>query len=140
MTDISIFVDKSIVPTDKDLHGPLGDTYPIWQDIKSLVKKKYPEPIEEWNYPGKNYGWSFRMKDKKRAIIYFLPRIGYFMVAFVFGDKAMEKIRISGISPKIIEDLEGARKYAEGRGIRIEIRDDSKMDDIEKLIDIKLVH
>lgn len=140
MADISIFIDKSIVPLDMDLVEPLADTYPTWQKIKEVVKEKYPDPLEEWNFPGKNYGWSFRMKDKKRAIIYFLPRSGYFMVAFVFGDKAMEKIRISGIAPEIIEELEGARKYAEGRGIRIEIRDESKLDDIRKLIDIKLAH
>ena len=77
---------------------------------------------------------------KKKAIIYLLPRMGYFLAAFVFGDKAMVDIRVSGISQMIIGELEGAKKYAEGRGIRIEIRDESKIKDIEKLLDIKLAH
>jgi hypothetical protein len=78
------------------------------------------------------------MKDKKRAIIYFLPRKEYFMVAFVFGDKATAKIMDSAVSSDIKERLSIAKKYAEGRGIRIEIRDESLVKDIETLIEIKL--
>lgn len=140
MESFSAFMDKTSVPSDEDLIDKLGSTLEIWNKIKEDVRSKYPDPLEEWNFPGKKYGWSFRMKDKKRAIIYLLPKQGYFMAAFVFGDKAMEEIRSSGIRREIIEELEAARKYAEGRGIRIEIRDDTALKDIKKLIDIKLAH
>ena len=140
MEDFSAFMDKEMMPNEEKVIEKLGSQYSTWRSICDLVRTKYPDPKEEWNFPGKKYGWSFRMKDKKRAIIYLLPRMGYFLVAFVFGDKAMVDIRVSGISSKIIDDLEGAKKYAEGRGIRIEMKDESKIEDIEKLIDIKLAH
>ena len=44
----------------------------------------------------------------------------------------------TGISENIKEELNQAKKYAEGRGIRIAIKDDSIFPDIEQLIDIKL--
>lgn len=72
---------------------------------------------------GEKYGWNFRIKDKKRAIIYFLPRDNYFKVAFVFGQKATDTIMESDVSPGIRNDLEKATKYAEGRGIRIDVKD-----------------
>ncbi len=134
----SIFMDKSQVPTDTELRGVLGDKYELWMEIRDRVYEKYPEGIEEWNFPGKKYGWSFRIKDKRRAIVYLLPRDGEFLAAFVFGGKAFEVIKKSDVSAQIISDLESAKVYAEGRGVRIPVPDSSAQEDIFRLIDIKL--
>ncbi len=138
MDNASIFLDKTVKPTDKDLAEKLEATYELWKRLHDLVLIKYPNGLADWNFPGKKYGWSFRIKDKRRAIIYFLPRDQFFKVAFVFGDKAINDIMKTGISDKIKEELNQAKKYAEGRGIRIDIKDDSIFPDIEQLIDIKL--
>lgn len=136
--DHSIFMDKSQMPTNEDLGPALGDKYELWMEIRDAVLQQYPGGVEEWNFPGKKYGWSFRIKDKKRAIIYFLPREGEFLVAFVFGEKAMNAIRGSDISGEIVNDLETAKVYAEGRGVRIPVHDRSDLEDIFRLIEIKL--
>ena len=138
--DISIFTDKAIKPNEQDLINNLGSHYDLWTQITKLVKEQYPTAIEEWNYPGKKYGWSFRFKDKKRAIIYLLPREEYFKVAFVFGQKATDQVLESDIAPEIKEELASARKYVEGRGIQIEIKNAEILADIRKLIEIKLAN
>ena len=140
MSDISVFMDKSIKPTADDLPQVLDKTYSLWKLIHDIVLEKYPDGFCEWNFPGKKYGWSYRIKDKRRAIIYFLPREGYFKVAFVFGQKAYDVIMESEIADEIKNELSLARKYAEGRGIGIEMKDDTKDGDIKKLIDIKLAN
>jgi hypothetical protein len=136
--DISIFSDKEKMPTDDDLKLVLNSNYDLWIEIRDFVFEKYPKATEEWNYPGKNYGWSFRIKDKKRAIIYLLPRENYFKAAFVFGQIAFEQVIQSNVSIDIINDLEKARIYAEGRGIRIDVKDESILTDIKNLIEIKI--
>jgi len=140
MEDISIFTDKAIEPTNQDLVDRLASTNVLWQHIYDFVFRQYPQGVAEWNYPGKKYGWSFRIKDKKRAIIYLLPREGYFKVAFVFGQKATDAIMESDISDSIKTELAQARKYAEGRGINFDIRNESLLGDVERLIRIKLSH
>lgn len=137
--DKSVFTDKNKTPNNNELIGSLGDTVVFWQLIRDYTFLKYPEAFEEWNFSGEKYGWSFRIKDKKRAILYFLPREKYFKVAFVFGQKAMDVIMKSSISDSIKSELESARVYAEGRGIRIDIKDDLLINDIKELIDIKLL-
>ena len=87
MTDKSIFTDKSTIPDENRLIESLGDTYLMWKMIKEYALLNDINSIEEWNYPGEKYGWSFRIKDKKRAILYLLPREKSFKVAFVFGQK-----------------------------------------------------
>lgn len=126
------------MPGDNDLVASLGKTYPLWQEIKDYTHSRYPAANDEWNYPGEKYGWSFRIKDKKRAILYLLPRDGFFKVAFAFGQKATDLIMQSHVADWIKTELESARVYAEGRGIRIEIRDEKLIDSIKVLIDIKL--
>ena len=140
MDDLSVFPDKETEPTDRDLANKLGPAYDLWQRIHEMTLGKYPNGRAEWNYPGKKYGWSFRIKDKKRAIIYLLPRNRSFMVGFVFGDKAFKSILERPVSGYIKEELARAKKYAEGRGIRINVTDQSILSDIEQLIEIKLQH
>ncbi len=134
----SIFTDKNKLPNDNDLKESLGDTYQLWQLIKDYVISKYPKGFEEWSCS--KYGWSLRIKDKKRAIIYLLPRDRFFKVAFVFGQKATNMIMKSQIASSIKTELDSAKVYAEGRGVRIDIMDKRIISDIQGLIDIKLAH
>jgi hypothetical protein len=97
----------------------------------------YPEAVEEWSYT-KSGGWNFRMKDKKRAIIYLIPKDNCFNAALVFGRKATDEVMASPVSAEIKAELESAKVYAEGRGIRIEVKDEKMTEDVKKLIDIKI--
>ncbi len=136
----NLFTDKSQIPTNEELQKALGKTYDIWSSIREYTLKNYPKAVEEWNLPGAKYGWSFRIKDKKRAIIYLLPRDKYFMIAFVYGEKATHQALNSSISKEIKNIIEAAPVYAEGRGFRIEITGIEIVADIKKLIDIKLAN
>ncbi len=136
--DISIFTDKQSVPDENDLKNTLGNMYQVWLEIVYFTMKKSPGLTGEWNYPGPKYGWSFRIKDKKRAIIYLLPRDEFFKAAFVFGQKATEDVLNGSFSDEIKNELRSARVYAEGRGIRIEVKNVEISDQIKKLTEIKL--
>ncbi|MCF8370622.1 MAG: DUF3788 domain-containing protein [Bacteroidales bacterium] len=138
--DKSIFEDKTIIPSDDDLKQALGEKYDWWKNLREFVLGHYPTAREEWNYPGEKYGWSFRIKDKKRAILYFLPRDGFFKIAFVFGQKATDQIMASNISESIKKDLNEARVYAEGRGIRIDVKEQGIITDLQNMVLIKLAN
>jgi hypothetical protein len=136
----NVFMDKSVVPADDDLIKVLGSTYELWKNVRDYVFQQYPKAIEEWNYPGTKYGWSFRIKDKKRAIIYLLPRDMHFKTALVFGERATNAVMQSSVSNDIKDSLASAKAYAEGRGVRIDIFDEKILTDIKTLIDIKLAY
>lgn len=134
----SIFTDKAIEPTKKDLKQALGATFVIWESLAEFTKESYPNYIESWHFSGDKYGWSFRISDKKRVLIYLLPRDGYFKAAFNFGQKATDEILKSEIDENIKSELKAAKVYAEGRGIRIDVKDNTDYDDLKKLIAIKI--
>ena len=138
--DISIFTDKKIMPADDDLLVALGNSYEMWQHITRYVHLKYPSAIDMWNYSGDKYGWTFRIKDKKRAIVYLLPRDRFFKVAMIFGQKATDAIMDSQVAETLKSELASARVYAEGRGIRIDVLNETILNDLKTLIDIKISH
>ena len=107
---------------------------------KRLFLINIPQELKNGTFQEKKYGYSYRIKDKKRAILYFLPRKDYFKVAFVFGQKATDIILESDIAPETKNELAQARKYAEGRGIRIDVKNNLNIPDIKKLVKIKLAN
>jgi hypothetical protein len=134
----SIFTDKEITPTEKDLRKALGSTFDLWQKLVDFTNQSYTAAKEKWSFSNAKYGWSFRISDQKRVLVYLLPRDGFFKVALVFGQKATDEILKSTITEKIKTELKNAKVYAEGRGIRIEVTNRTIMNDIIKLISIKI--
>ncbi len=134
----SIFTDKEAVPGERDLAEKLGPTFSLWNKIRDYLNDFLKEPSGEWNYSGKNYGSSYRMKSKKRNIIYFLPKAGFFKVTFAFGQRATDQVMKSDVKDVIKHKLQEARVYGEGRGIRIDVQNEKIIKDIKTLTQIKL--
>jgi len=134
----SIFIHKNEVPTEVQLQEALGETHGCWQELVKHTLTLYSEATGQWHYSGEKFGWSYRISDKKRVIIYLLPRDQFFKVAFVFGPKATDAVLECQISESIKSELSAAKPYAEGRGIRIDITNATLLNDIKLLINIKL--
>jgi hypothetical protein len=60
------------------------------------------------------------------------------MVAFVFGDKGVDAVQDSNLPQSIKDELRNAKKYPEGRGIRLQVRNKTDVANIQTLVDIKL--
>ncbi|MBL8015898.1 MAG: DUF3788 family protein, partial [Ignavibacteria bacterium] len=74
--DRSPFTDKNSEPGPTDLKPVLKNTAKLWQHLEKYTVAAYHAAIGKWNYPGEKYGWSYRISDKKRVLIYLLPRNG----------------------------------------------------------------
>lgn len=134
----SIFTNKKAKPTTSDLKKALDSTYHAWQDLADFTHTSYKNTKAEWKFSGEKYGWSFQIKDSKRVIIYLLPRDKFFKAGFVFGQKATDEILESDITEYLKNEIRYARVYGEGRGIRIEVKDNALLTDLKKLITIKI--
>ena len=138
--ETSVFMDLQKQPKTEDLIIPLGKTFGWWMQIRDFVFELYPNAKEEWHVSVKKYGWGFRIKDKKRAILYLSPRDGYFFVTFVFGQKATDSILESNIDQQLKDDLMNSKVYMEGRVLRIDVHDNKHLSDIKNLVEIKIRH
>jgi hypothetical protein len=137
---VSFFDDKSQVPGESELAKVLGRTSKLWDQLKDLLATRYEPLTEEWKFYSKKSGWSLPLKRKKRTVLYLIPCKGYFIAAFVLGEKAVKAARESDLPASIVERINKAKKYVEGRGISIEVRSKKDLSHIEKLAEIKMAN
>lgn len=130
----NVFLDKTPKPTSARLSKVLGARAGYWKELKRHV----PGPtVEEWKHYGKG-GWTLKLFRGRRNLLFLSARKGYFYVSFVFGDTAVAAAEQSDLPAALVEQLVTARKYAEGRGIRIAVKSRKDLEHAKGLLDLKL--
>ena len=116
----------------------IADTYEYWIEIKNRIEVLYGDTKAEWKFYSKKLGWTLKTLLKKRNLFFFQPFANYFSLTFVFGDKAVNVIEESDVSEALKSVLRDAKKYAEGKGLLVEVKTRIDMTDVYRLIDIKV--
>jgi hypothetical protein len=135
---LSAFDDKMKPPQPQDLAVTLGKTFVFWNELKAKIEGKIGPTSFEWGYTSKTTGWGMRAKTDKRTILYLTPCEGYFLASFALGEKAVKIARESNLPANVLKIIESAPKYAEGRGVRLEVRSARDVRNVEKLATIKM--
>jgi hypothetical protein len=138
MTLANAFIGKLKKPTNDDLTKALGPAKSLWDQLLDELADQFDLVDQEWNSYSPKYGWSLRLKRKKRNILYLCPCQGCFYVAFILGDKAVKAAHQSKLPKRVIKIIVEAKRYAEGTGVRLEVKKPKDIDVITKLTTIKL--
>ena len=91
-------------------------------------------------FSGEKWGWSLQLKRKKRTILYMTPCKKHFLAGFALGEKAVKAAHESDLPGSVLTLIDSARKYAEGRGVRIEVRTKKDLESTQKLAAIKMAN
>jgi hypothetical protein len=134
----SVLTDKSTTPDDRMLSGVLGKSFKHWAGIKASIQKQHGAAREEWKYYGAKSGWVLKFLIKKRNLFFLIPGEKRFTLGFLFGDRAVGSIEQSALPDAMIREVREARKYAEGRGLRIDVRNRGDVRNVLTLVDIKM--
>ena len=135
---LSVFDDKARQPTEADLVKALKGSFVFWNELKERIASRFTPLTFEWGFAGKAYGWGLRLKHKKRAVLYMTPCEGYFLASLALGEKAVKAAHESNLPAAVLQVIDSAKKYAEGRGVRLEVRKTEDVGNIEKLAMIKM--
>jgi len=136
----SIFDNKLILPNDLMLREELGETYQYLEQVVREIAKASGEVTPEWKHYGQKSGWTLKLFAKKRNILFVTPCHEYFRVSLVFGDRAVDAIIQSTLPESIKQEVFMARKYAEGRGIQLEVKSQEQCEVVLDLVKIKITH
>src|SRR3954465_14158933 len=75
MTLANAFIGKAKKPTDSELEAALGVSKALWDQLIAKLKQQFGLK-GEWNSYSAKAGWSLRMKDGERNIVYLTPGKG----------------------------------------------------------------
>lgn len=131
------FIGRKTQPSAKDLTAALGDSVEAWKELTVWLISGGIS-VNEWHSISPKYGWSLRPKLKSRNILYLGPCVGCFRVSFVLGDRAVAAALASDLPKPILEEIAGAKRYAEGTGVRLLVKTPEDLAAIRTLVEIKL--
>jgi hypothetical protein len=133
------FVGKTQQPTEDEVKTALSSSAQLWKQLVDWFAEQGVSG-QEWKSSGSKYGWSLRLKSKKRNIVYLGPCNECFRVAFVLGDRALEAARKCGLSKSALQMLDDATRYPEGTGVRLMVTSAKDLATIKKLALVKLAN
>jgi hypothetical protein len=137
---LSAFDDKSREPTAQDVASVLGRTRAHWDDLRTHIADRYAPLDEKWTFAGSKWGWSLRLRQKKRTILSMVPREGRFLIGMAMGEKAAGAAHDSRLPASILAVIDNAELFPEGRAVRIEIRNKKDREAVKKLAAIKMAN
>ena len=135
---LSAFDDKQKPPEPAQVKKVLGEAHELWQAIIDHLGETYPPIDEAWGFSGKAWGWGLRVRQKKRAILYLTPGEGFFYVGLALGLQAYQQALAAKPPKRFREVLESAPRYAEGYGVRVEVRKQPDLKWIRKFAAAKM--
>ena len=136
----SAFDDQDVEPRDFDLAPVLGASQDLWDELESQMKTRFHPLSVNWGYSGKKWGWSLRLKQKARTVLYMTPRRGHFVVGFALGQKAVDAAHESDLPQATLDMIDASQKYAEGRAVRIEVRTAEDLRSAARIATIKMAN
>jgi hypothetical protein len=135
---LSAFDDQTRCPEPSDLRRVLGGAAALWRQLIAHMTRTYAPITEQWHFSGAKYGWSLRLTCKDRVILYLTPQAGSFRVGLALGEKAAAAARDRGRPASVLEIIDRAPRYAEGRGIRLTIAAGDDLSVLRELAALKM--
>lgn len=137
---LSAFDDRSQEPLAADLHRVLGRSRAQWDNLVAHIAAEFAPLDATWSFAGAKWGWSLRLKQKKRTVLYMTPCSKHFLVGFALGEKAVKAAHTLPLSDSILATIDEAMKYAEGRGVRIEVKTKKDLASVKELAAVKMAN
>lgn len=137
---LSAFDDKAHPPDAAEVRGALGAAWKAWSALIELCEAEIGPLEEVWGFTSKSTGWGMRLVRGKRVLVYMTPREGSFLVSLALGEKAVAAARAAKLPAAVLEAIDAAPKYAEGRGVRVEVETLAQVKPLAKLAAIKDAH
>lgn len=134
------FIGKAEKPTAQEVSSALGSSAKTWEKLVDWLAEEHDVNVQEWKSYSPKYGWSMKLKLKKRTIVHLSPCKGCFRVAFILGDKAVKAAKEGALSKPVLKMIEDAPRYPEGTGVRFVVKRIGDLAPIRKLAAIKLAN
>ncbi len=134
---LSAFTDKAQPPSDESLGEALGKSYRAWTRLVEALSEDLGPISLEWGFTSASTGWGLRIRVKKRVIVYLAPKRGFFLVSFALGERAVKAANEAGLPQSVLDVIDAAPRYAEGRGVRFEVRNLNQVRALGRLARIK---
>ncbi|MGQ8338580.1 DUF3788 family protein [Sunxiuqinia sp. A32] len=136
--EIRELTSEEILPTDEIVFSIIGDKEVIWEQTFSYLNKISSDITLHWNYYKDGKVWMLKTLRKKKTLFWIRLLNSTFRIAFWFAEKYEKEITKSDLSEKLKHDYLNAQAFNRSRCIYIDVESSDDLEEIKKLIDLKL--
>jgi len=133
----SCFTNKNAKPTETELKNSLGSIKEQWnlfsEHLSSELKLK-----GEFKFYGVNYGWAKRYIKSGKSVIALYPDNNCFTVQIILNKNQVETALELDLAPSIKDIIKNTEYIYEGKWVFIKIEKEIFLEDIKKLVDVRL--
>lgn len=129
-------------PAEAELAVILGRATGLWNELRGEVVARFKPVTERWTFSAKTGRWSLRLQQARtrRTVLYLIAHPGRLQAGFALGEKACRAARASELPPQVLEVIEAAPRYAEGRGVWLEVPTRKAVGEVLTLAAIKMAN
>ncbi len=128
--------EENIYPDEQVLTSVLGNAYPAYTGLLQLYDRiglNY-----EWRYYHDGKAWLCKVQFKKRTIVWMSAWKEFMQATIYFPEKYLELVWDADISASQKEKIRNTKNVGKSKPCTFELRDESVLADIEKIIQLKL--
>ncbi len=128
--------DPKTPPSEVEVQALIGVAYSHFVTFVDGIRGDVGPLRLDWKYY-KPTGWFKNGMVKRKRVFLFIPREGGFIFRMVFNERAIAMIGARGFPDSVIEGLDEARQYPEGKPFDL---DETSFDSAlaARLVDVKL--
>jgi hypothetical protein len=129
-------------PGKREIDDLLGKAAPFWTALHADLCSAFGPLDEKWRFSRQTNHWSLQLtqRSKKRTVLYLIALPGLFQAAFALGEKACAAARASALPASVVDIIEQAPRYPEGRGVRLDVRSRKDVEHVKALAAIKMAN
>ncbi len=133
-----VLTDESVVPNEELIFSIIGEKELLWQQTMSYLYDNNNDISEAWKYYKDGKTWLFRTLKKKKTIFWIRILEDTFRIAFWFAERLEPIILQSDLPDRLKKDYENAKSFNKSRCIYIDMQDSGDLQNVRKLIDLKM--
>lgn len=130
--------DPLVIPNDDLVFSIIGEKKVLWQRIIGYLHENHTDISEVWRFYNDGKCWLFRTLKKKKTIFWVGLIDGTFRVSFYLGGKAEPFIAQSALPERMKNEFINDKNNSMFRSITIKMGDAEDVENVIKLIGIKL--
>lgn len=132
-----VLTDPAVEPTDEIVFSFIGENKTLWEQLMNHLKNERKDMDGSWRYYNDGKSWLLRGLKKEKIIFWVAVVQGTFRVSFYLSSKAEPLVADSNLPQKIKDEFEATRGQ-KFRAITFLMSSQEDVENIKKLIDIKL--
>ena len=133
----SIFDKKEVIPGKDDLKEVLKENIAIWNELMDYLEGEYGPIKSEWKFYSKKSGWTYRVSNKRRNLIFLIPNNEYFISTVNMSVKVSEVLLDIDLPENIKEAIRKTKSYREGKSVMINTKNKEDLENVKTMLDIR---